>query len=163
RAILAALSQANCGAQYNAQATAAAQPRSGGLFETLFGAGSIFTPGDAQSGVGGGGAYRTLCVRTCDGYYYPISYSPGQANFANPERTCQRSCPAAEVMLYSHRNPGEDINQAVSISGQPYTALPTAFQYRQAFDASCSCRRPGETWAQALKNLEDTTVEQGDI
>ena len=159
RAILVALSQANCGAQYNAQVTAATQPRGGGLFETLFGAGSIFTPGDAQSG----GAYRTVCVRTCDGYYYPISYSTFPANFANDERTCQRSCPAAEVMLFSHRNPGEDMNQAVSISGQLYTALPNAFQYRQAFDASCSCRRPGETWAQALKHLEDTTVEQGDI
>ena len=159
RAILVALSQANCGAQYSAQVTAATQPRSGGLFETLFGAGSIFAPGDAQSG----GAYRTVCVRTCDGYYYPISYSTGSTNFANDERTCQRSCPAAEVMLFSHRNPGEDMNQAVSISGQLYTSLPNAFLYRQAFDASCSCRRPGETWAQALKHLEDTTVEQGDI
>ena len=23
-----------------------------------------------------GGTYRTVCVRTCDGYYFPISYSP---------------------------------------------------------------------------------------
>jgi hypothetical protein len=55
------------------------------------------------------------------------------------------------------------VDQAVSISGQPYTSLPNAFRYRQAFDASCSCRRPGETWSQALKNLDDATVEHGDI
>jgi hypothetical protein len=68
------------------------------------------------------------------------------------------------VQLYSHRNPGEDINQAVSVNGQqPYTAMPNAFRYRTSFDKSCSCRRPGETWAQTLKNIDDTTVEQGDI
>ena len=33
----------------------------------------------------------------------------------------------------------------------------------QAFDSVCSCQRPGETWAQALKHLDDQTVEHGDI
>ena len=158
RAILVALAQSNCGAQYGAQVAAAPPARSGGLFEQLFGPGSIFSPGESSTG-----AYRTICVRTCDGYYYPISYSTSPASFANDEQACQRSCPAAEVMLFSHRNPGEDVEQAVSISGQLYTSLPNAFRYRQSFDASCSCRRPGETWAQALKNLDDTTVEHGDI
>ena len=27
---------------------------------------------------------------------------------------CQATCPNSEVVLMSHRNPGEDINQAVS-------------------------------------------------
>ena len=66
-------------------------------------------------------------------------------------------------MLFAHRNPGEDVNQAVSTSGQLYTALPNAFRYRQAFDSNCSCRNQGETWAQTLKNVEDNTIEQGDI
>ena len=71
--------------------------------------------------------------------------------------------PATEVALYSHR-PGEDINQAVSVTGQqPYTSLPTAFRYRLSLEQACSCRRPGESWSQALKNVEDPTVEQGDI
>ena len=110
------------------------------------------------------GTYRTVCVRTCDGFYYPVSYATNPARFAEDEKVCRQSCPAAEVQLYSHRNPGEDINQAVSVNGQqPYTALPNAFRYRTSLDQSCSCRRPGETWSQALKNIEDTTVEQGDI
>ena len=67
-------------------------------------------------------------------------------------------------MLFSHRNPGEDINQAVSTAGgQLYTSLPNAFKYRQAWDNNCSCRRAGESWAQTMKNVDDTTVEQGDI
>jgi hypothetical protein len=103
-------------------------------------------------------------VRTCDGYYYPISFATNPGRFAEDARICQRSCPAAEVQLYSHRNPGEDMNQALSVATQqPYTALPNAFAYRRAFDSNCSCRRPGESWAQTMKHLEDQTVSPGDI
>ena len=68
-------------------------------------------------------------------------------------------------MLYSYRNPGEDISQAVSLNGQPYTELPNAFRYRKEFSgAACSCRRPGQSWADALKNADDaSTLEAGDI
>jgi hypothetical protein len=66
--------------------------------------------------------------------------------------------------LYSFRNPGEDMEQAVSVSGQPYTALPNAFHYRKEIIAGCSCRRPGQSWADALKNADDSsTLESGDI
>ena len=170
RAIVVALAQNNCGQQYQAQVVAAPAQRSG-LFETLFGPKSPSAPGGDGPGFPGlpglfsglGGTYKTVCVRTCDGYYYPISYATTQSRFADDERACRQSCPASEVMLFAHKNPGEDMNQAVSISGQPYTALPNAFRYRQAFDPSCSCRKPGESWSQALKNIDDGTVEQGDI
>ena len=159
RAILVALAQQNCGPQYRA-AVASTQPR-GGLFESLFGPGTIF------SGTGGwssaGGTYRTVCVRTCDGYYFPISFATTPSRFEEDEKVCQHTCPAADVMLFAHRNPGEDVSQAVSISGQLYATLPNAFRYRQSFDASCSCRQPGESWAHALKNIDDITVERGDI
>jgi hypothetical protein len=102
-------------------------------------------------------------VRTCDGYYFPISYSTTPASFPQDEQTCQRMCPAAEVALYSHRNPGEDVSQALSTSGRSYTELPNAFAFRKAFNPSCSCRAPGQTWSQALKHLDDDTIEQGDI
>ena len=162
RAILVALAQNNCGQQYRAAVTSA-QPARGGLFESLFGPGTIFNPGGDGAGWSSGGSYRTICVRTCDGYYYPISFATAPGRFAEDEQACQRSCPAAEVMLFAHRNPGEDVSQAVSTSGQLYSTLPNAFRYRQAFDKSCSCRNPGETWAQAMKSIEDNTVEQGDI
>jgi hypothetical protein len=159
RAILAALGRNDCGPQYRAAATAVSQPR--GFFDTLFGGNSqdsLFGPGQQ------GGGYRTICVRTCDGYYYPISFSTSPDHFRDDERTCQRMCPAAEVILFSHRNPGEDVSQAVSLSGRLYTELPNAFRYRQAVDPACSCKRPGETWADALKHLDDrSTIERGDI
>jgi hypothetical protein len=165
RNILVALAQNNCGQQYNAAIAAAPQPR-GGLFESLFGPGTVSTPpgiGNAPGWSMPSGSYRTVCVRTCDGYYYPISYAASPTRFAEDEKLCQKSCPATEVMLFAHRNPGEDMSQAVSTNGQPYSSLPNAYKYRQSFDSSCSCRAPGESWAKALKGIDDSTVERGDI
>jgi hypothetical protein len=169
RAIVVALAQNNCGQQYQQQVAATPPQRSGGLFETLFGPKSGFTPGeggspDLPNAIGPTGTFRTVCVRTCDGFYYPISAAATPARFAEDEKACRQSCPAAEVQLYSHRNPGETMNEAVSVATQqPYTALPNAFRYRIALDPACTCKRPGETWSQALKNIDDNTVEQGDI
>jgi hypothetical protein len=166
RAILVALAQNNCGAQYQQQIAATPPPRSG-LLDSLFGPKSVFTPGNGSSSDAPSlpsGTFRTICVRTCDGFYYPISAATSSARFADDEKACRASCPATEVQLYSHRNPGESINEAVSVSTQqPYTAMPNAFRYRTALDQTCSCRRPGESWSQAMKNIDDPTVEQGDI
>src|SRR5499433_3759220 len=147
RGVLTALGQNDCGPQYRAYANR------GGFFENLFGPG----PGSILGGTPPAGmadTYRTLCVRTCDGYYFPISYSTEPSRFADDERTCQAMCPAAEVMLYTHRNPGEDVNQAISTAGRNYTELPNAFAYRKAFKPTCSCKAPGQTWAAALKQLD---------
>jgi hypothetical protein len=56
-------------------------------------------------------------------------------------------CPAAEVQLYTYRNPGEEITQAVSLNGHAYSDLPTAFSYRKEVNRACSCRRAGQTWS----------------
>ena len=159
RALIGQLAQNNCGAQYTAAANSAGGPQ--GFFDALFGGGTILNPaGDGAPS----GTYHTVCVRTCDGYYFPVSYSTVPDRFTDDERSCQRQCPAADVALYSFRNPGEDMDQAVSVSGQPYTALPNAYRYRKELTAACSCRRPGQSWADALKNADDsTTLESGDI
>ena len=158
RTILASLGQNDCGPQYKQYAN---RGGGGNFFENLFGGGTIITP--AMPPGASGDTYRTVCVRTCDGYYFPISYSTTPASFPQDEQVCQRMCPAAEVALYSHRNPGEDIAQAISTGGRSYSELPNAFAFRKAFNPSCSCRAPGQTWSQALQHLEDNTVEQGDI
>jgi hypothetical protein len=154
--ILVALAQYNCGPQY--RAANANQP--GGLFSALFGNNGPFGQlGDATQS----NTFRTICVRTCDGYYFPISFATTQARFQDDQMQCQRMCPAAEVSLYTYHNPGEEASQAVSLTGAPYTALPNAFKYRQEFNPACSCRKPGQSWAQALGQIRDDTVEQGDI
>jgi hypothetical protein len=159
RALIGQLAQNNCGAQYTAAANSWDGPQ--GFFDALFGGGTIINPGGDGAP---SGTYHTVCVRACDGYYFPISYSTVPSRFADDARACQRLCPAAEAELYSFRNPGEDMEQAVSVTGQAYTALPNAFRYRKEIIAGCSCRRPGQSWADALKNADDSsTLESGDI
>jgi hypothetical protein len=158
RALIGQLAQNNCGAQYTAAANSWGGPQ--GFFDALFG-GTIVNPGGDGAP---SGTYHTVCVRACDGFYFPISYSTVPSRFTDDARACQRLCPAAEAELYSFHNPGEDMQQAVSISGQAYTALPNAFHYRKEVVAGCSCRRPGQSWADALKNADDSsTLESGDI
>jgi hypothetical protein len=158
RSVLTALAQNNCGPQY---ANAVRGP--GSFIDNLFGNNNPAPPGvdmGPQSGT-----FRTVCVRTCDGAYFPVSFSTYQARFPDDEKTCKALCPATEATLFAYRNPGEDINQAVSINGQPYTALPNAFKFRTEFNPSCACKAAGQTWSDALKSVDDKAQveQQGDI
>jgi len=163
RSVLTALAQNNCGPQY---ANAAAAPGPGGFLNNLFGGGNNNPNG--QPGVDPNsmsGTYRTVCVRTCDGGYFPVSFATSPARFGDDERQCKALCPATEAELYAYQNPGQDINQAVSISGAPYTALPNAFKFRTEFNPSCACKAPGQSWSEALKSIDDKAdaAQQGDI
>src|SRR5664279_386979 len=160
RSVLLALAQNNCGPQY------ANAPRGPGNFlDNLFGNNNN-NPNAPGADLGPqSGTFRTVCVRTCDGFYFPISFATVPARFPDDEKTCKALCPAAEATLFSYRNPGEDMSSAVSINGQPYSSSPNAFHYRQEFNPSCSCKAAGQTWADALKTIDDTTAaqQQGDI
>src|SRR5450631_21948 len=159
RSVLSALAQNNCGPQY----ANAARGGPGNFLNNLFGNNNPDAPGGdlgPQSGT-----FRTVCVRTCDGAYFPISFATVPARFPDDEKTCKALCPAAEATLFAYRNPGEDINQAVSIGGQPYASSPNAFRFRQEFNPSCACKAAGQTWSDALKSIDDKAEaeQQGDI
>lgn len=157
RSVLLALAQNNCEPQY---ANAARGP--GNFLDNIFGNNN---PGAPSGDLGPqSGTYRTVCVRTCDGGYFPISFATVPGRFQDDEKTCKSLCPATEASLFTYRNPGEDINQAVSTTGQPYTSFPNAFKFRTEFNPSCACKGAGQTWSDALKSVDDkSSVEQGDI
>jgi len=160
RSVLLALAQNNCGPQY------ANAPRGPGNFlDNLFGNNNN-NPNAPGADLGPqSGTFRTVCVRTCDGFYFPISFATVPARFPDDEKTCKALCPAAEATLFSYRNPGEDMSSAVSINGQPYSSSPNAFRYRQEFNPSCACKAAGQTWSDALKSIDDKAAaeQQGDI
>jgi hypothetical protein len=85
------------------------------------------------------GSYRTLCVRTCDGYYFPISFSASGGELQRDGNACRALCPGQDVALYVQRNPGDEGGPMVSLAGEPYTALSTAFRYRGEYDRACTC------------------------
>ncbi|HEY2247071.1 MAG TPA: DUF2865 domain-containing protein [Bradyrhizobium sp.] len=163
RSVMTALAQNNCGPQYAAMAPP--PPQGGGFLNNLFGGGNATTSPPLGDLGPPSGTYRTVCVRSCDGGYFPISFATVPARFPDDEKTCKALCPATDAALYAYRNPGEDINQAISVNGQPYTALPNAFHFRTEFNPSCACRAPGQTWSDALKSIDDKAAaeQQGDI
>ena len=98
------------------------------------------------------GSYA-VCVRTCDGSFFPVSYSGAGSRADSLEEVCRSLCPNADVQLYSFPL-GGTIGQAVSTAGERYVDLPNALKFQQSFDSTCSCRRKGESWAQALAAAE---------
>jgi hypothetical protein len=85
------------------------------------------------------GTYRTMCVRLCDGYYFPISFSATRDRLARDAKTCESSC-GGQARLFIYRNPGADIEDMVDLRGQPYRQLSTAFLYRTEYVPQCRCK-----------------------
>jgi len=49
------------------------------------------------SSAGLANTYRTLCVRSCDGYYFPISYATGRGRFKTDAAVCASMYPPGEA------------------------------------------------------------------
>jgi len=135
--IIRELARNNCGSSY----TQEARRRDRGPFASFW---------QDEEGMGPGGGneygalpfatYRTLCVRLCDGYYFPVSFSTLPNHFQRDAEVCQSKC-AAPVALYYHQNPGGAVEQMVAAdTSEPYTKLKTAFRYRKEYVQGCSCK-----------------------
>ena len=161
-------------ARYNAQCVNAAPSRQPNIFDAIFGnppppsdmsiepispesPNPNIDPNEARAGS------KAVCVRTCDGSFFPVSYSAGGSRLDSLQDMCKALCPNAEVSLYTYPI-SADIDQAVSIDGTRYIDSPNALKYRQTFDSTCTCRRRGQSWAEALANAEQRLgTERHDI
>lgn len=89
------------------------------------------------------GNLRTLCVRSCDGYFFPIAYASSRATLERDAAACSAMCPGTEVELHYHRVPHEEADKMISAAtGRPYTEMQNAFRYRErnfSRPADCSC------------------------
>ena len=151
-------------ARYNAECAGQPGPgRSANVFDSLFGGsknnpdvqtapltpdGTVAGPStDAHAGS------QAVCVRTCDGSFFPVSYAANSERYDSLENMCRALCPNAEVALYTFAF-GSDIEQAVSPTGQRYVDSPNALKYRTTLDPNCTCRRKGQSWYEALAGAE---------
>lgn len=113
-----------------------------------------------------GGTFRTLCVRTCDGFFFPISFSTGKDQFANDAARCGEICPAADTELFVHRNPGGLQDEMISLAGVPYADLTNAYRYRTQIVEGCSCRGAAQDEAKGspLKTIAgQATADAGSL
>ncbi len=83
--------------------------------------------------------HRTLCVRLCDGYYFPISFATTSNRFAQDQQMCQSRC-AAPARLFTHPNPGGTTEQMLSVDGLSYESLKHAWRFKKEFVKGCSCK-----------------------
>jgi hypothetical protein len=101
------------------------------------------------------GGTRSVCVRLCDGYFFPI----GTPAAADGEASCAGLCPDAPTALYSMSAGSDRIEDAVSSRGERYETLPVALRYRSTLDKTCACHR---AVANDLSPLLDPTLRKGD-
>ena len=102
---------------------------------------------------------RSVCVRLCDGFFFPVGPVGGNTSLASHEADCTGLCPDAPTALYIEPAGSDKIEEASSIKGAPYTALPGAFRHRQTSDNSCTCHRViGANYSL----LRDFTLRKGD-
>lgn len=163
------------------QIQSAGQPRGRGFFETLFGALNLNPPpfgwqpgmpppadqvlpqpGEDLTPRGGS---QALCVRSCDGGFFPLSVPATQSSPDELTNLCQALCPNAEVNVYT-RSPYLDIKTAVSLDDDtPYSEHPNALRFQKTFDPACTCKPKGQSWAEALAPAEQILghVRKSDI
>lgn len=105
-----------------------------------------------RASYGGGTAF---CVRGCDGRYFPA-----QGNDAESKaQSCSSFCPASETSLVY----GNDIDDATTDKGKPYSDLPNAFRYRNEIVAGCTCNGKDPAGLAQVKIDDDPTLRKGDI
>jgi hypothetical protein len=82
---------------------------------------------------------RTLCVRLCDGFYFPISGATPRSELSRDADKCSAMC-SAEAQLFYYPNAGGSVETMVDLTGMAYSALPNAFKYRKTLVKGCRCR-----------------------
>lgn len=105
------------------------------------------------------GGSLPICVRTCDGFFFPVNYRGSEDQH---EDVCRASCPGAETRVF-WMSAGADLDTARARDGVTYNALPAAYSYRKAYDATCSCKAPQQTWASVLQKAEALIRERGTV
>ncbi len=110
-------------------------------------------PGEKGNVQAHSGSYA-VCVRTCDGSFFPVSYTGAGSRADSLEEVCRALCPNADMALYSFPFGGTIDEAASSSNGESYANLPNAGKFQQTYDPNCSCRRKGQSWADALADAE---------
>lgn len=87
----------------------------------------------------GGGKYRTLCVRTCDGYYFPIGNAVSRNRFMRDAAQCRASC-GEDGRLFYLPSGSDNVSTMLDLAGRSYVRMPTAFKYRKSLTDGCTCR-----------------------
>ena len=115
-----------------------------------------------QHGDSGGAAAQSLssravCVRLCDGSFFPVNGVDAQGSQA----ACASQCPGAPTQVFFRASGSDQIEDAIASNGQRYAALPVAFRYRSTVDNTCTCGARGARES-SVALFHDLTLRKGD-
>ena len=106
---------------------------------------------------------RSVCVRLCDGFHFPVGAYTGPGDKRTHEAICSGLCPGAPTRLYVMKKGAQDIAEAISVArGSLYAALPVALRHTSKRDNTCSCRAPGQSHLALVSLRKDFTLRRGD-
>lgn len=104
---------------------------------------------------------RSMCVRLCDGFAFPVGAYHGEDDRAAHEATCRSECPGAATALYIVPSGSDSMDDAVRVgTDKNYSELPYAFHYTTVLSSSCSCHPQEGNRIKSL--LHDFTLRRGD-
>ncbi|MFL5010300.1 DUF2865 domain-containing protein [Rhizobium sp.] len=85
----------------------------------------------------------TMCVRSCDGGFFPISSNATSVDFGRDAQTCAKMCPGIETELFYRDVTSTEASNMISVAtGTPYSAMKNAFAYKNRTPgekSSCAC------------------------
>ncbi|MCJ2047441.1 DUF2865 domain-containing protein [Methylobacterium sp. J-078] len=105
---------------------------------------------------------RTVCVRACDGYLFPVGRLAARTDLPVHEAACAAACPNAPTRLFTLGAQETEMDRAVGLDGQPYRSLAVANLYRTKRVAQCACQPEGRA-AIPLPLEQDRTLRAGDV
>ena len=105
--------------------------------------------------------HKSMCVRLCDGFAFPIGDYRGEEDRPAHEAACQSQCPGARTALYVLPNGSDQIGDLIDAkSGRNYSQMPTAFHYTTFLQDACTCHPREGNRISSL--LHDFTLRRGD-
>ncbi|ASS57160.1 DUF2865 domain-containing protein [Rhizobium leguminosarum] len=109
----------------------------------------------------------TMCVRSCDGGFFPISSNATSVDFGRDAQTCAKMCPGIETELFYRDVTSTEASNMISVAtGTPYSAMKNAFAYKNRTPgekSSCACNLTAYYEEMRGKQAVSEPPQQGSI
>jgi Protein of unknown function (DUF2865) len=88
---------------------------------------------------GRAGPYATMCVRACDGFYFPLRQNANPDYFARDAQTCTSECGSDARLFFFPLYRGNPATM-IDLAGRKYADAPNAFAFQRAITPGCRCK-----------------------
>jgi len=108
-------------------------------------------------------ARRTVCVRSCDGYFFPVANLTSPSQIRPHQATCAKLCPGAETALYILPAGSDNMDEArAARGGSLYSQLKARIDPADDKTKTCSCQTTAADGGATPAYMKDFTLRPGD-